>query len=405
MRVYILFLTVLIGAVIADATDDEGEIEGLGQFDVDMSGDSVEIPLKQFGNLTLIKASIGDGPERDFILDTGASASGINEQYYADNVIENFGGIECYGAEGSLPTKVVSVPSLKVGGVTVDQPMLMMHDYGPFFDPLGLEIGGIIGYDFISQFVVKLDYDSGIITLYDPDSFSPSPDIDFLSVDFTQNTPQIEISVNGDEGVFVFDLGNASGIILSGDYVSDNGLIEKAPAKIPVQMKGLGGDGGKGVTSYMVRFDEVMIGDYRVEEPIGILTGEGAVGCLGGERGNLGWGIISRFIVYLDYKNGRIGFTPGQRFGEPFDYNRSGVLAMPAGEYYAVDSVMEGVPAARVISAGDKIVAFEGQPAADFPYPEWIMLREGPAGSTFSVTIEKPDGTIEDVLIELVEIL
>lgn len=404
MRVPILIISVLpILFAISASAGEEPEILDAATFNVTMTGDSVELPLKQFGNLTLIEASVADGPVVDFILDTGSSGSSINTGYVSANDMTKVGVAECVGPGGAKEVDVVEIDSIKVGGITVVSPTVIADDFDPLFAPFGLEIGGIFGYDFISKFVIELNYDDRLITIYKPEKFEQPAGVSYTDVNFHMNTPRIEASVNGDPGTFVLDLGNPSTVILKPDYVAKKNIIEKAPAKIPVKMTGAGG--GPGLKGYEVRLDNITLGEYSFDEPVGIVHEEGSPGLPGGELGNLGFGIVSRFVLFLDYSNNRIGFVPGQRFDAPFDYNRSGILAVPAGDHFLVDSIIEGAPAAESVAAGDKIIAIEGTPVESFPYPEWITLRQGPAGSSFSVSIEKPDGMTEEVSIELVEIL
>ncbi|MCP4229824.1 MAG: hypothetical protein GY771_06710 [bacterium] len=370
-----------------------------------MKVDKVEVPLSVVANLTFIDVSVNGAEPLPFILDTGAGGSGINSSVYGDAEFETIGDIDVKGAGGEFDAEIVKPETISVGGAIMNEPELMIYDFGCMFDALGITVGGILGYDFISSFVVELNYDTLTATFHNPYKFVAPTNIEYLPVRFKMNLPLIDLSLDGVKGEFVFDLGNGSSAILSEWYVKENDLIENAPAKVDVIMRGMGGDGNKPVRSYYVRMGNISIGSNSIDDPIVILAGEGASACEGDEMGNVGSGIISRFVVFLDYDNQRIGFIPGDRFDAPFGYNRTGINAIPKGEYYLVESVTPGSSVEGKIKSGDRIIKIDGEDVAGFPYPRWMELREGSVGSTFNVTVIDDNGAEKEYEIELAELL
>jgi len=387
-----------------DACGAEPEIFE-SQNKAEIKADKVEVPLSVIANLTFVDVSVNGAEPMPFILDTGAGGSGINAAAYGDSEYEAIGDMDVRGAGGDIDADAVRLDSINVGGAVMNEPEVMVFDFGQMCDPLGITVGGILGYDFISSFVVELNYDKSTVTFHDPDKFSAPTNIEYLPVRFEMNLPVIDMSLNGVKGEFIFDLGNASTVVLSETYVKKNNLIENAPAKVGVTMMGLGCDGKKPVRSYMVKTDNISIGSNSIDNPVVVLSGEGASACEGDEMGNVGSGIISRFVVFLDYGNKRIGFVPGDRFDAPFDYNRSGINAIPQGDYYLVESISPGSSAEGKIKSGDRIIRVNDEDVAGFSYPRWMELREGPAGSAFDVTIIDENGAEIEYEIELTELL
>jgi S1-C subfamily serine protease len=142
-----------------------------------------------------------------------------------------------------------------------------------------------------------------------------------------------------------------------------------------------------------VRLQSIQLGSVRVASPVVDLS-EDRAGSMSDSnyQGNIGSGLLSRFIVTFDYGHQKMYLT---RIEPPPDgvgqYDRSGMWINAAPDGYKVMSVVNGGPAALAgIAVGDVIVTLDGYRGQ----PEGLSdaraeLRTRAAGSIVQVTLRR----------------
>ncbi|MGH7495763.1 MAG: aspartyl protease family protein [bacterium] len=99
----------------------------------------------------------GGGPYR-FLLDTGASTSILSPKLAAELGISGQ-PVEALGVMGTPQAELATLDSLRVGDYTVPGLEVAIIDiFGYTSSAAGVEVDGIIGYSFLKQFVVEIDY-------------------------------------------------------------------------------------------------------------------------------------------------------------------------------------------------------------------------------------------------------
>ena len=85
--------------------------------------------------------------------------------------------------------------------------------------------------------------------------------------------------------------------------------------------------------------------------------------------GNLGTGLLKRFIVTFNYQNSEIFLAPSPAFDDPYEYDMSGLEYYGTGEGYKhiiVSRVESGSPADDIgLEAGDEITAINFKSVLD----------------------------------------
>jgi C-terminal processing protease CtpA/Prc len=88
-----------------------------------------------------------------------------------------------------------------------------------------------------------------------------------------------------------------------------------------------------------------------------------------GTLGNIGGGILRRFRVIFDYPRSRMILEPNTRFGEPFDYDMSGLGLRAAGAAFdrvIVARVLDASPAVDAgVREGDELARVDGTRAIE----------------------------------------
>jgi len=134
-------------------------------------GDRAEdIPIRFEDNHIYIPV-IADCKERYWILDTGASVSVIDAGFAESLGLELQGEMKGKGAGGPVDVKFTALPGFDLKGIHFGEQKLAAIDLAELNKLLGLEIVGILGYDFLSRFVTKIDFAKERLSLYDPETF------------------------------------------------------------------------------------------------------------------------------------------------------------------------------------------------------------------------------------------
>ena len=122
------------------------------------SGQSaLKIPFELSNNLILLQARVNDSPPRWFIFDTGANASVIDAQLAKELKLRARGRAQGSGTGGAIEAELIPGVSLALPGVKVFNQTVASLPINGASLMLGKSVSGIIGYDFIKQFVVEVD--------------------------------------------------------------------------------------------------------------------------------------------------------------------------------------------------------------------------------------------------------
>ncbi len=285
-----------------------------------------------------------NGRERVWLLDTGADMSVIDSAYASEIGLKQEGNMTGSGVANAVEFSFVKLPPYSVGGVTMEgQTVVSAGFVAPFCHKLfGEDMVGILGYDFLSRFVTKIDYAKRLISFYRPDRFTYTGSGQVVDAPLKGNSFAMPMTVDGIySGSWNFDCG-AGGSSFHYPFAEANNLLEKKG----YERKGFGAGGS--TQSKNALFEKVNIGGYEVNNIVlrmPLEPGRGAFS--GGELiGNLGNDILQNFVVWIDYERQQIILEPGNDFGKIFPSDRSGLqIALTKGNEYEVIYVIPGTQA------------------------------------------------------------
>jgi hypothetical protein len=229
---------------------------------------------------------------------------------------------------------------------------------------------GILGYDFISRFVVAIDYVKQELRLYDADSFQYSGAGPSIPVAFFSNHPHINTEVRLADGTtiparMIVDVGSAGSLSLAKPFVDANHLRDRVGPT--VRRRGGGGVGGA-TWSDIGRVAALRLGSLEIANPVTTLFGDsaGVFSTPGTWVGNIGGEILRRFTVFLDYKHNRMILEPHVGTSETFEADMSGIGFVMDDSLHTliVDTVVPESPASAAgLVPRDTITAIDGKPA------------------------------------------
>jgi len=356
------------------------------------------IPFDLYGNTIWLKVWVNDKGPNSFLLDSGAGATCIDSGLASKLGLQGEGIVEGRGVGGSQVVSFCKIGSLKLKGVELLDQTIAVISLSQLYATLGKEIDGILGYDFLSRFVARIDYGDKSLSLYDPESYHYPEGMEVLDMEVTQNLPAIEAILDGEyEGKFLLDTGNSGGLVLHRSFIQQNRILNHIKKKVEKSFGGVGGCG----RGFMAKMKSLTIGSFTVREPITLLVTNGE-GIFGSEdlAGNIGGEILKRFTLVLDYSRGKVGFEPNQTFGLPTQYNRSGMGVTIKEGKLIVREILKGSPAeAKGVRVGDQIMEVNGLKVTPRSLQGITEIFQGQAGTKVNLELVRDGKPIKVKLI------
>ena len=350
-----------------------------------------QVPFRlQTGHAYIDVEINGKGPFH-FIFDTGA----VNVMTPATAKrlgLELKDNLEAKGTGGSQNGWTTKVHAIGLGGLTRTDQVFYVLDL-PSTAADGVQVDGLIGYEWLKQFPVKFDFDANTLTIYANANPVFSAAGRAAPITFKGKTPQIDGNVDGFAGRFTLDTGSAGSLTLSKSFVEKNDLATYYHAKTMVMSAiGVGGP----VFSLMARAGKLDLGSVSVDRPVTFLSQQTKGTSTDHDlAGNIGFGILHRFNIVLDYPHSKIYFQPNAHWAEPDLADRSG-LRIDAGDgSFTVVYVAENSPGSLAgVQAGDQIVSVNGSASNTMSLADLRLLLKGDIGTKVSFKLDRDGKTI-----------
>lgn len=300
------------------------------------------------GGVVLVKARFNDIPDSlNFIMDTGSGAISLDSSTTKEfNIPHVPSGRTINGIAGIREVDVSRNNKLIFPGLVLDSLDFYINDYDILSSVYGEKIDGIIGYSFFSKFIVKMNFDSLKMEVYEPGKINYPRAGTLLHPLFTA-LPIQPLTIKDDRKVnanFYIDTGAGLCFLMSKQFEEDSAVLKKRRRPIAVQVQGLGGK--KEMLLTIIK--QVQIGPYRFRKvPTNILDDEfnaTSYPFLGGLIGN---DILRRFNIIFNYPKREIHIIPNSHFNDDFDYSYTGMNMYYVDGVIIADDVIKGSPAEK----------------------------------------------------------
>ncbi len=353
------------------------------------------IPFDLVTRHIVIKVRINNSAPLSFILDTGDKVVIVDIARAKSLGLKLQGEVNVGGAgAATLKGSMVRDASLSVEGLERNtQPVAMAIPLQGLAPRFGHDIDGIIGADFIKEFVVEVDYTARVLRLYDKATFEYSGSGDTIPITFVQGGYPVvegEIWLTGRpsiKGRFVVELGSGGSLVLHRPFVEQERLL--GPTQKTIRSIGAGGAGGK-VTGRSGRIDGLRFGRFRIDNPPTLFAEDSSGAFASSElQGNIGAMILSKFRVIFDYSRSKMILEPNASLVDPIGSAGSGLRISAEGADYKtfrIEELLEDSPATEAgFKTGDIIVAIDGRPAGEWTLSTLQELFEKPVPRKLSV--------------------
>jgi hypothetical protein len=354
-----------------------------------------QVPFTTFtGGVVVVKAVMDGYPDTlNFIMDTGSGGISLDSTtcirlnitpILSDKLIMGIGGVR--------QLKYVNNRKLVIGGLTVDSLNFHVSDYDILSSVYGDRIDGLIGYNFFTRYIVKLDYDSNQMYIYSRGNFK-YPKGGFFLKPSVVNLPVLGASLRDSREVntrFYFDTGAGLCLLLNSDFIKDSLVLNTEKKPLPTQAQGMGGKANMMVTT----MKEFKLGPYRFKNiPIHIFDDEFNVTSYPYLAGLIGNDVLRRFNVILNYEKKTFYLMPNSHFRDPFDYSYTGLgLYWIEGEI-RVGDIMKDSPAEKAgLKVDDVVIAINDNMSQNLQLYKSMLQN---TGDRVKILVKRPDGMME----------
>jgi predicted aspartyl protease len=313
------------------------------------------------GGVVILNGVVNNYPDSlNFILDTGSGGISLDSLTCvrlkinltpSDRTIRGIGGIR--------KVNFLNHATLKLKGLQIDSLNFHVNDYDILSSVYGMKIDGIIGYSFLSRYIVRLDYDSSRMYVYSKGEYRYPRGGHILRPQF--GTIPIQTLKFRDEpkrplvNRFYFDTGAGLCLLLSKDYVTDSAVMRKRkPEPVITQAEGLGGK----MQMELTTVKEIQLGPYKFRNvPTFVFEDKFNVTSYPFLGGLIGNDILRRFTVTLNYGKREIHIIPNSHYYDGFDYSYTGLGIYYVNEKIVVEDIVPGSPGEKAgFLPGDVII-------------------------------------------------
>jgi hypothetical protein len=351
-----------------------------GLWDVKLAPDALSIPFTMESAHIVFQVGVNGSKPVGFLLDTGSDENVINTPWLAEFGLKTYAKTAATGGGGTAEYDYAAGATFTTPGVELRNQHVAVMDQTGLERALGVPLGGLLGYDFISRFVVEIDYQKNLITLHDPRTWNYRGNGYVVPVTFDGGIPftngVISIKNKTIPGFFVLDFGAQETMTLTSPFVKANDLVSLAQTNAFVNRPSGLENQFFSQNNVRGRIDKVELGKL-VEQSIPVNMSVNTKGAYAGENfsGTIGETIFRRYHVFLDYARNRVIFEPTVQAREPFPERKTYGLSIIASgadlHTYTVTAVRPGSQAEKDgFKKADVISAMNGNQSTQFTLRE-----------------------------------
>ncbi|MCC3159560.1 aspartyl protease family protein [Hymenobacter sp. 15J16-1T3B] len=350
----------------------------------------------------------GRGPYY-FILDTGVGKSIITDSGLRDSLNLRLGQqylVAGVGEEAPLVAFVTDSVRVELGDKKLAAAqnlslLLLSDDILDLSGYVGRPIHGILGADVFRSFAVTVEAEKQVLTLHRPDAFRPPSGRSWV---------ELPLEIEGDRSYITTDvvlndsvqlplrliLDTGAGHALSLEVGSDQRLTLPAQRLRSYLGRGLSGD----VSGYLGRVKALQLGRYHIRSLVASFPDDAAVRARVGvvRNGNIGFELLKRFSVVIDYPHNRLWLRPNALFRDPFEHDMCGLELLAGGPQYRryiIQRVEPGSPAAIAnLLPQDELISINLQPVANMSLTQVTRLLHSADGRRLLVFVRRADGDL-----------
>jgi hypothetical protein len=345
----------------------------------------ITVPFELVRRHIMLPVLAGNGTRLTFMFDTGDRYAIIDRERARELNLQLGGQVHVQGSSAMLMGAFVKNATYRIVGVDgFEQPIVLTIPLASLEKRLGAKFDGILGADFIRQYVVEVDYAARALRLHDRNTFDYRGDGQVIPLRFNSSGHPIfdgEVTPVGGapiRGELVLDLGSSSQLTIRTPVVQRYKLTSGATKTLPL----IGGAGAGGDSKGRIgRVASVRIGRFTLNRPLAVFSedtqGDHAVS---ETLGSVGQELMARFRIFLDYSRNRMILEPVKSFDAPFDRAFNGVIVDAMGDDFRTFRIRDVTPGSAAersgAKSGDLVDSLDGTPASKLTLTQITEILE-----------------------------
>lgn len=371
-------------------------------FSIVDGGRQIDIPFEYTNDFIILTVNFNGFLPLKFIFDTGAEHTILTKREVSDIFrIQYEREFRVTGSD--LKTTLVAYLARNIRFdipnkiyATAEDILVLQEDYFRFEEYAGVQVHGIMSAMLFSKYVVKINYDRHVLTLYDRETFKmresgyKAVPIELYRNKIYLNTTLDVLPDSVARVKLLIDTGAGLPLLL---FHNTHPLLAPPENSISSNIgMGLGGY----IEGFTGRIHGVQLGEFDRQ---GIITyfqeldTTQKLDYLNDRNGLIGNTLLSRFNVVLDYQNALLWLKPGRAFDEKFVYDRSGLSLIASGERFndfVVQNIIPNSPAEDAdIRRGDQIVRVRWLPANFYSLADIQRILQKKPGKKIKLVIKR----------------
>jgi PDZ domain len=362
----------------------------------------VDIPFEYINNFIIITVQVNQTLPLKFIFDSGAEHTILSKSELADILrLDYEREFKVMGAD--MKTELIAYLARKVHfeinekAISLKEDILVLkEDYFRFEEFSGIEAHGILSANIFSKFIIKINYQSKVISLYDRaffkgvgEGFTALP-IEVFRNKIYLNT-QLEVLKDSIAQVkLLIDTGAGLPLLV---FTNTHALL-KPPKNAIIGNIGMGLGGF--IDGFNGRVAHLKIGDFEQNQIVSqfqaldsINTGEH----FNHRNGLIGNTILSRFIIFIDFEKEILWLKPTKNYKRAFEYDKSGLSIIVSGKNLStilVQHVLPNSPAAEQgFEKGDQIISVGRIPTKLMSLEDILQKLKSKSGKKVRIVLRK----------------
>ncbi len=372
------------------------------------------VPLQIQRNLLVVSATLNGYGPFNFLLDTGVATSIITSPRLADSLRLRHGqSFRITGAGGAdTGLQAYQADSVRVGlaGIVAHHmPLLVLsEDVLNLSGYVGLPIYGILGSELFQSFVVTLRPEEGCLVATRPDAYRPPRGRQWSS---------IPLSLENNKAYFTAPVQLTDSLSLLLKLVLDTGAshalsieLDSDP-RLRAPARRLPTDLGRGLTGvvqgFLGRVPLLQLGRYTLPNVLTSFPNPADVHRRIDvpRNGNVGYELLKRFLLVVDYPHRRLLLRPNQQLHDAFEHDMCGIEFMAVGadlRRFIILRIMPNSPAeAAGLQPEMELVSINMIPANFFSLTQLSRIMHSEDGRNILLVLRRPDGEFQTTTVRL----
>ncbi|WP_462248188.1 aspartyl protease family protein [Ekhidna sp.] len=337
--------------------------------------------MELYGDHIFIHLSVDGSEPLDFVFDTGDGLPVIDLDIAQSLNLDLNHSASKTSAQGAIKGALIDHNTIELNGIQLEEDIQLYATSLRHLEmSIGRNIDGIIGYDLLHHYVVKLNYSNGMFELYQQDSYDHDGAGESFKFKLDNYIPHIEgeVVLNDGEklnGEFFLNTGAGTTLDFNTKFAKNENIVDRTGEHFSYPVAGLG---DTETMHFEGRVKSFSFGAFAFNNmPIGISTAKHGIQNNKKVAGILGNKVLNRFDITFDYSREKIYFEKNENFSNSFNVSASGIYLQLNKEMnqVLVHRVYENSPAqAAGIKIDAQILKFNGENASDYSLPQMREL-------------------------------